>query len=65
MNFNKALETLESKFTSGNSISVERATITRAEWDAIYPILKDKKVKIKRKKQVNMSTIYGVSKEEK
>jgi hypothetical protein len=49
MNFNKALETLESKFTSGNSISVERATITRAEWDAIYPILKDKKVKIKRK----------------
>lgn len=35
MDFNKAYETLELKFTSGNSIPVERNTITREEWDAI------------------------------
>lgn len=35
MDFNEAYEKLESKFTSGNSIPVERNTITREEWDAI------------------------------
>jgi len=35
MEFKEAYETLESKFTSGNDIPVERATITREEWEAI------------------------------
>lgn len=37
MNQREAFESLELKFTSGNSVPVERASITRAEWDAIRP----------------------------
>ena len=35
MDFQEAYEKLESKFTSGNDIPVERNTITREEWEAI------------------------------
>ena len=35
MEFKEAYETLESKFTSGDDIPVERATIKREEWEAI------------------------------
>ena len=35
MNIGEALKSLELKFTSGNVIEVERATITREEFEAI------------------------------
>ena len=34
-----ALKSLELKFTSSNKISVERAVITRKEWEAIYNLV--------------------------
>lgn len=39
LTFEEAVESLHLKFQSGNSIEVERATITRKEWDALLPIL--------------------------
>ena len=35
MNFSDAYESMRLKFSSGNKIPVERATITIDEWDAI------------------------------
>lgn len=35
MDFETAYEILESKFSSGNDIPVERTVITKEEWDAI------------------------------
>ncbi len=35
MNFDESMESLNLKFTSGNRISVERATIIDKEWKAI------------------------------
>lgn len=35
MTFDEAYRNLELKFTSGNQISVERATIIDKEWEAI------------------------------
>jgi len=35
----EAIDSLTLKFTSENSVDVERATILRKEWDAIKPIL--------------------------
>lgn len=35
MKFEQAMKRLTEKFTSANSIPVERATITREEWEAI------------------------------
>lgn len=35
MTLDEALESLKLKFTSGNEIEVERATITREEYEAI------------------------------
>jgi hypothetical protein len=37
----EAIDSLTLKFTSGNSVDVERATILRKEWDVIYPTLID------------------------
>ena len=34
-----ALKNLELKFTSSNKISVERAVITRKEWESIYKMV--------------------------
>lgn len=42
MSLNAAVRRLTQKFTSGNEISVTRATITREEWDAILPVLQDR-----------------------
>ena len=39
MTFKEAVENLKLKFTSGNDIEIERATILRKEWDVIYPVL--------------------------
>ena len=39
MEFNEAFENLKSKFTSGNSIDVERTTILHKEWDALLTVL--------------------------
>lgn len=35
MNHSEAIESLRQKFTSGNSVPVERAVITRAEFEAV------------------------------
>jgi hypothetical protein len=35
MDIDSAIETLNQKFTSGNAIDVERATILSSEWEAI------------------------------
>lgn len=35
MKYHEALDRLGLKFTSGNSVPVERATITREEWEAL------------------------------
>lgn len=40
MDFKTAYESLESKFTSGNNIPVERNTITKDEWEAIKEEIK-------------------------
>ena len=42
MTLKEAVENLKLKFTSGNDIEIERATILRKEWDIIYPVLKKK-----------------------
>jgi hypothetical protein len=39
MTLKEALESLKLKFTSGNEIEVERATITREEFNAILKAL--------------------------
>lgn len=39
MEFKEALESLKLKFTSGNKIKVDRATILRTEWEALLPVL--------------------------
>jgi len=38
MRFQDAYNNILSKFTSGNPIPVERAVITREEWDAINKV---------------------------
>jgi hypothetical protein len=38
MNTHEALENLRLRFTSGNSVPVQSARITREEWEAIHPI---------------------------
>lgn len=37
----EALQSLELKFTSGNSIPVERTVITREEYEALLSILEE------------------------
>jgi hypothetical protein len=49
MDLSEALKSLEEKFTSGNEVSVSRATITREEWEAIQTGLC--KCKTKHKKE--------------
>ena len=39
MELSEALESVKSKFQSGNSIKVERAVILRTEWNAILKAL--------------------------
>ena len=41
LTFDEAVASLKSKFTSANSINVERATILRKEWEALLPILNE------------------------
>jgi len=41
MRFQDAYKNIESKFTSGNPIPVERAVITREEWDAINKVISE------------------------
>ena len=43
MTFEKAMKSLEYKFSSGNDIPVEMAIIKRKEWKAIKKKLKEKK----------------------
>ena len=43
MDIEEALRELDLKFTSGNSIDVERAVITRAEYEAVLQALGMKK----------------------
>ena len=38
MKFDEALKNMNSKFTSGNNVPVERATIVRDEWEALRRI---------------------------
>lgn len=44
MTFEEAIESLTLKFTSGNDIEVERATILRKEWKAILTELERIKI---------------------
>jgi hypothetical protein len=37
----EAYESLKSKFTNGNEIDVEKATILRTEWDALKPLIEE------------------------
>lgn len=39
MNIEKVIDNLELKFTSGNSVPIDRAAITREEWEAIKEFL--------------------------
>lgn len=39
LTFEEAINSLSLKFQSGNTIDVERTTVTRKEWDAIWPVI--------------------------
>ena len=39
MNIEKVIDNLELKFTSGNSVPIDRAAITREEWEVIKSVL--------------------------
>ena len=41
MDIKTAIQNLKEKFTSGNNLQVQRATILREEWEAIYSYTKE------------------------